>query len=338
MKKMIYSLLCTTALLFADDANNNSVVPPYDADLFRKEEQVFSGHVSFLYWRVEQGALDYALKMQHAPVPGISYAQGDYERATFDGEPGFRVALGFFRALKYWELWAQYTRLTARGEDDSFAPQDPSRFLVGTWPELTSGPLTRAKSRIHLNYNVGDFLVDRFVNPNPHLRARFLGGATVAWINQNWIVSYYERDLATTQIGNTWKFIGAGIRAGSSFDWFCGYDIYMTGQVTLASLLGSYHNTATQTTTLYFDQPIRDAHYFDIRPVFQTQVMFGLSWQKNFCSNRVEVFTGYELNTWFNLAEVRRSTSGQATASKETLINSSLIALQGLTARLSVDF
>jgi hypothetical protein len=183
-------------------------------------------------------------------------------------------------------LWAQYTRLTARGEDDAFAPHDPSRFLVGTWPELTSGPLKRATSSIHLNYNVGDFLVDRFVNPNPHLRARFLGGGTVAWINQNWIVRYYENDLATTQIRNKWKYIGGGLRVGSSFDWFCGYDIYMTGQATLASLLGSYHNTATQ-TTFEFDQPIRDAHYFDIRPVFQTQVMFGLSWQKNFSANSI---------------------------------------------------
>ncbi|HSX14038.1 MAG TPA: Lpg1974 family pore-forming outer membrane protein [Chlamydiales bacterium] len=335
MKKIFLVFVCATALLSSDEYDCFYEAPPYDADLFRRDEQVFSGHLSFLYWRVEEGGLDYALKMQHAPAPGIGYAQGEYERATFDGDPGFRAALGFFRALHYWEIWFQYTRMTSRGEDTVYAPRDPARFLVGTWPE--DGPLSRATSHIHLNYNVGDFLADRFVNPNPHLRARFLGGATIAWINQNWMVRYYQDDTVSSQIQNRWKYIAGGLRIGSSFDWFCGYDLYLSGGVTFATLLGSYHNIARQTVHA-LDLPIRDAHYFDIRPTFAIQAMFGLSWQKNFCANRVEAFAGYEINTWFNLAESYRSTPGSAMSAKETIINSALLCLQGLTARVSVDF
>lgn len=339
MKQFFFFLICASTLAFADEYfYEDYQYQPYDADLFRRDVQVFSGHVSFLFWRVQEGGLDYALKMEHDSPPGIVYAQGKYHRATFDGEPGFRLALGFFRAPNYWELWTQYTRLTGRGEDSVSAPHHADRFLLGTWPQVTVGPLSRATSNIHLNYNVGDFLVDRFINPNPHLRARFIGGATVAWLDQNWVIRYFNEETVTTQIQNRWEYIGGGLRFGSSFDWYTGgWDLYLTGQTTLAYLLGSYHNISHQTTVIS-DLRIRDAHYFDIRSAFAIQAMFGLSWQKNFCSNRVEAFAGYELNTWFNLAEVYRSTGGGISEAKETLINSSLLTLQGLTARVSVDF
>ena len=64
---------------------------PYDADLFRRDTPVYSFHGSFLFWRVQEGALDYALKMEQTG-PASSPRQGEMEKATFNGEPGFRVA------------------------------------------------------------------------------------------------------------------------------------------------------------------------------------------------------------------------------------------------------
>lgn len=337
MKWMFCFLVCTTAFLFAEEIQTEEM-PPYDADLFKRDDQVFSGHVSFLFWRVQEGALDYALKMQHASPPGTVYAQGKYKIATFNGEPGFRLALGYFRAPHYWELWTQYTRLTARGENSVEKPEVADRFLTGTWPQIIPTPLSKASSHIHLNYNVGDFLVDRFFNPNPHLRLRFLGGSTVAWINQNWVIRYFDPEGVVTQIRNRWKFIGAGFRIGTMIDWYCGYDLYLTATGTFASLLGSYHNITSQ-TAITAPLPIRDTHYSDARPTFSVQALVGLSWQKNFCSNRVEIFGGYELNSWFNLCEVYRSIgSVDPFAAKQTLINTGMLALQGLTTRVSVDF
>src|SRR5438132_3804451 len=89
-----------------------------DADLFRQEAQIFAGNAEFLYWTVAEGDLDYALKMTHAawgPTP--AYAQGRYESANFDMDPGVRVALHYFRAPHYWEVKWQYTRLTSVGRD-----------------------------------------------------------------------------------------------------------------------------------------------------------------------------------------------------------------------------
>src|SRR5690348_11615708 len=71
--------------------------PPFDADLYRRDVQAFTLSGEFLYWRVQEGALDYALSMTGtAWGPSECYAQGTYQNATFNGDPGFRMSLRFF--------------------------------------------------------------------------------------------------------------------------------------------------------------------------------------------------------------------------------------------------
>lgn len=336
MKKtwLFSSLLLASTVL---SAAQTTEAPAYDADLFKRDASVFSFHACFLFWRVQEGALDYALKMQQPSPAGSVFAQGRFHSATFDGEPGFRIAASYFRAPKYWEIWGQYTRLTARGENSVDAPLPADKFLTGTWPSTSTSALSNARSSIHMNYNVADLLVDRFFNPNPHLRMRLLGGGTAAWMDQDWSIHYTNIVNETTQIRNRWKFVGGGFRVGTIVDWFWGYDIYLTATATCASLIGVYHNQAHQTfSTLAL--PVRDTHFSDVRPAFTVQAIFGPSWQKSFCSTRVEIFAGYELNSWFNIAEFYRSTTATSTASKETWMNTGMIALQGLNARATLDF
>lgn len=327
--------ICASSLLHAKQIVQEP--PAYDADLFKRDASVFSFHASFLFWRVQEGALDYALKMQQPSPSGPVFAQGKFHSATFDGEPGFRIAASYFRAPKYWEIWGQYTRLTARGKDNVDAPTATGKFLTGTWPMPSTNALTNAHSYIHMNYNVADLLVDRFFNPNPHLRMRLLGGGTAAWMNQEWTIHYTNTIGETTQVRNRWRFVGGGFRVGTIVDWFWGYDIYLTATATCATLIGSYHNQAKQ---MFNSQslPVRDTHFSDVRPAFAIQGIFGPSWQKNFCSTRMEIFAGYELNSWFNIAEFYRSTSSVATASKETWMSTGMIALQGLNVRATLDF
>jgi hypothetical protein len=320
--------------------------PPFDADLFRRDEQVITMDVEFLFWGIYEGALDYSVTMQNGAwsPTATSYAQGDYNSARFNWEPGFRIGGSYFRAPRYWEVKAFYTRLTGRGKDHSGKPDDPSVFLTGTWPQVTTSPLVQAKSRIHMNYNVADLLVDRFFNPNPHLRIRLIGGMAVAWMNQNWEIEYRDAANQGTAIRNQWKYIAAGIKTGTMVDWYWGRNIYVTGSGIFGAFMGGYWNKTLQkakipaTATDDPQTPIRNTHFFDPRGAFSTQFSFGPSWQQNFDKNRVEFFAGYELNLWFNLQEIYRSTGGVPSAAKETWINQSLIAVQGLTARLTVDF
>lgn len=319
---------------------------PNDNDLFKRDEEVFSLHAEFLFWRVEEGALDYALKMKH-PAWGVTpaWANGEFKRATFNGEPGFRVMASFFRAPKYWEIWGSYTRLTATGKDESGKPTPDQDFLTGTWPEVIIFPLAGAQSWIHLNYNTGELLVDRFFNPNPHLRLRLIGGGLVAWIDQFWKIQYNNSTDGITKISSRWNYIAGGFRGGAMADWYWGYNIYVTALATTGITLGTYENKTKQTTNVAAtpgsddtNLPVRDAKYSDVRPAFTVQVQFGPSWQKNFEKSRWEVFAGYELNTWLNLQEVFRSSSSTASQEKETFINTGALTLQGLTTRLSVDF
>lgn len=310
---------------------------PYDADLFKKETPAFSIHASFLYWRAQEGALDYALKMTKEAPAGTSYAQGKYKTATFDGDPGFRIAMSYFRAPRYWDIWGQYTRMTSRGTNEVTAPSANGKYLVGTFPELISTPLSKATSSIHLNYNVADFLVDRHFVPNPHLRIRLIGGATAAWMNQNWAVRYFNDLEETTQIRNKWRFVGGGLRIGSMADWFWTDDIYLTSSFSVASLLGSYKNWASQSASNTELDP-RNTRFDDVRTAFSLQFIFGPSWQKNFACCRTEIFAGYELNSWYNVQEIFRSSEGASSQAKQTWQNTGALALQGLTTRVTIDF
>lgn len=316
-----------------------------DPDLFKKNVQVYSVHAEFLYWTVAEGALDYALKMRHAAWgPSPSFAQGRFENADYDFDPGFRIALLYFRAPHYWELKWQYTYITCVGHDRVNKPSADQKFITGTWPQITTAPLAGARSHIHMNYNVFDMNVDRVFFPNPHLRLRVIGGAVVAWMDQDWKVRYFDSTPNSTTIRNRWEFTGGGLKTGTMADWYWSNDIYMTALGSFGLLIGSYSNHAKQQTSfqpLPTDNtaiPIRDTSYHDVRPVFTAQMSLGPSWQKNYPCSRVEVFAGFEMNFWFNLQEIYRSTSDISFAAKETWINTGVLALYGLTTRLTVDF
>jgi len=326
--------------------NSRSQAPqPFDADLYRKDEQVFSFHGDFLFWRIQEGALDYALSMtQTGWGPTQCFAQGDYKNATFNGDPGFRIALSYFRAPKYWEFWGQYTRLTSTGENHASKPSPSSEFLTGTWPQIFTNPMASASSFLHVNYNLADVFFTRVFFPNPHLRLRVLGGGTVAWMSQFWKILYADSGSFHTKIANRWSYTAGGLRLGTLFDWYWFTNIYMTGGATFATLLGSYHNSSKQTTNFQpsgafnTSLPLRDTSFKDVRPSYQCQFFLGPSYQQGFTNSRFEIFVGYELSVWQNLQEIFRSTHSTPSDAKETWINTSMIAFQGLTARATVDF
>ena len=118
----------------------------------------------------------------------------------------------------------------------------------------------------------------------------------------------------------------------------------MTAHGSLSLLIGSYSNHAKQTTTFQptaLDNPsvpVRDTSYHDVRPALTAQMMLGPSWQKNYAHSRFELFAGFEMNAWLNLQEIYRSTSSTSWGAKETWMSTSVLALYGLTTRLTYDF
>lgn len=127
-------------------------------------------------------------------------------------------------------------------------------------------------------------------------------------------------------------------------DWYWGNNVYVTGSGIIGVFMGGYWNQSLQTVSFQLTSldnpqtPIRNAKFFDPRASFMAQVAFGPSWQKNYDNSRVELFVGYEMNIWTNLQEIYHSTAGGPFAAKETWVNNSLLALGGLTTRLTIDF
>ncbi len=328
-------------------STNNCAPPPgsrYDYDLYHKDIEVcfFSGE--FLYWTVDEGALDYAERMkQPAWSPTASYASGSVESATYDICPGVRISAGYFNAPKYWIVQAQYTHLISTGKNRAEKPRAAAEYLTGTWPQITTSPLAHAHSKIFFDYNLFDLLIDRVFFPNPHLRMKVIGGASLAWIQQDWKVQYFDGGGGDTTIRNRWQYLAGGLRTGISADWYWGNNVYLMASSYAALYMGSYKNLAKQTTTVQpvgsdAALPVRDSYLQDTRPSCALQFSIGPAYQKNIGCKRFEIFAGYEINGWFNLQEIRRSSSGSPSEAKETWMSTSMLALQGLTTRFTFDF
>jgi len=340
MHKKILILLVLPMLAFAQTQE--------DEDLFNKSDETIRLSGEFLHWTVSEGALDYAIRMG-SPSWGQSdsYAQGNIERAKFNWEPGYRFALGYYRALNFWEVDFQWTYIHLEGHNRAKRPPvNENRFITGTYPQVFPAPVDHTTSHIYLHYKMAELIAHRVFHPfdNPHLRMKLLGGLTGVWLHQGWKVRYFDAQLNNTMINNRWKYWGFGLRAGLSFDWFWGRDFYATGKVTTGLVVGHYQNHAKQETSVSPQPgdnpavPIRDVRYDDYRVSYTVQFLLGPSYQKSFDSWRMEIFTGYEMSIWSNLQEVFRSTSAPADQAKQTWLNTGLVALHGLTTRATFNF
>lgn len=351
MKKILAGILCVTASLYA--AKQPAPAPQkvsYDSDLFRKDKKVEFINLEFLYWTVNESATDYALKMKKPAWGPLTEGVGHYKTADFGWNPGCRVSVGYFNAPHYWDVFLQYTYFKGTGRDEANAPSQADLFLNGTWPQpafnsLNPVPLAEAHSSVDLRLNLVELFATRRFHPNPHMRMRLYGGPTVAWIRQNWKVNYRDTADQTSHLHNHWRFTGAGVKAGYVLDWFLGKGgIYFTGAVSAAIYAGGYHNVSKQKSSdsdggIYdTSRPLRNAHYHDTRIIPYFQVLAGPSWQMAFCKFRTELFAGYEISLWTNLHEVYRTTTNIPTQSKQTIMSSSLVGLQGLTVRWNLDF
>lgn len=350
MRRAILGFTCLTASLLGATKTPPPPKVSYDTDLFRENNKIEFINLEFLYWCVNESAMDYALKMKSPAWGNPTEGVGHYKVIDFNWSPGFRMNVGYFNAPHYWDAYLQYTYFKAKGDDHAKAPHEPDLFLNGTWAQPAFGskdeiPLAKAHSSVEFNLNILELLATRRFHPNPHLRMRLYGGVSVGWIRQNWEIDYHDTADNTSHLHNHWRFTGAGLRAGYMLDWFLGKGgIYFTGVFSAAVYAGSYHNISKQHSSdsnsggFNTALPFRNVHYRDVRLVPHFQLMAGPSWQMAFGAYRTELFAGYELNFWTNLHEVYRTTTSAPTQAKQTIMSNSVIGIQGLTVRWNLDF
>src|SRR5690348_5929227 len=104
MKKWIIGLTCLTACLHGhrttapNPSNGEKPKISYDTDLFRENKKVLFANAEFLYWHVNESALDYALVIKGPAWGSPTQGMGHYRIIDFDWNPGFRLNFGYFNA------------------------------------------------------------------------------------------------------------------------------------------------------------------------------------------------------------------------------------------------
>ena len=183
MRIIVFCLLCQFTLVSGYLFDSENCLPPSESgeNLFPRCKEIY-GNVEFLYWGVDEGALDYAIKQENpswVTKPGISsaYPSGKVQQGSYNFNPGVRVLLGFYNAPKYWELFGQYTFYQTQGRSQVTAPRQNNLYLVATFPIIGQNSLLCAKSDLKFNYQILDVMFSRVFDPNPHLRRQPLAPA-----------------------------------------------------------------------------------------------------------------------------------------------------------------
>lgn len=342
------TLLAFSSLFVPSLFAANTVTPSpvaYDADLFSKDRETVFLEGELLVFKLLEGDLEYVSKMKQSTSSEYVGAQGDFAKVRYDFLPGFRITAGYYNAPKYWEVLTTYMWYENHGEKTSHVSDVPNTYLepVGFTGFILTAPDFIYKARANVDYHLSllDLLVDRVFNPNAHLRMRILGGLTTVWMRQHFGVRYFQNNTNFQAKSNyDWGYWGVGFRLGYGVDWYWGKDFYFTGRMSAALTIGRYKNN----TRTNYEQAAgvwasaTHAHYTDYRGAYNFQFILGPSWQKSFPTKRFELFLGYEINTWFNVAEIWRYNAVSPYQSIDRDVNDSALTLNGVNLRLTVDF
>lgn len=135
------------------------------------------------------------------------------------------------------------------------------------------------------------------------------------------------------------------MRVGVDFDWYLGKGWSISATTSAAALLGYYSNYTKVDTnnagTGNAPTDIENSHYDDNRIATQIQMQLGPSWGIMWDDWGINIFAGYELNAWFNIEELRSGDLSSSTSSitqRRTVINDSVLGLQGFVGKIQVNF
>lgn len=329
-----------------------SMTQAYGGDEFDFRMPCFEDSIfmtaDFLYWKPVENGLDFAV-LNDKPRFTINGSPttrtgpvGSIEFTSYQWKPGFRWQVGGTYGHGLWESSLSYTFFFSKGNKDLSAPP-AGFFLVGTFPEnettLGDVGLSEAKSRLAFHYHMFDLVTSRkFCLASPFtcsMEMGFKGG----YLDRDWAMEYYDKGGTVNMTHSDWSFYGAGLSAGATGDLYLTHGLGLLGKFSVASLLGSHEYSQVSRIPLATDFPMTDINPTDLRYVNTLQFAGGISWgiiSKN--QTAFNLLLSYEMNMWFNLAEVYRFRKNSATMEMEPIYFTNVFGLQGLTAHVKVDF
>lgn len=295
----------------------------------------------FIYWKVKEDGLDYAVKGIGSAIAPIT-SRGKLYEPDFGGKPGFKVGLGLNLAHDGWDLLLKYTWIYSHikdsvrpGANDTLQP-----IWVHDFPNFLRGGIDRAKADWDLHTNILDLEWGRNYYISRFLTLRPFFGLKGYWNDQNYHLSYLGIAQTTGNPGedkvhftqDTW---GIGVRFGTNTAWY------------FARNWSVYADMALSANWSKFDEKRRDRgidipggtevvllnmayHRYAIVPVLELGT--GLRWEMwfNDDSYHALIQIGWEEQIWWNF--VRFLGRFEAASSFGNL------QYQGLTVKFQFDF
>ena len=254
--------------------------------------------VEWLNWQAHRGGLDFA-----SFVDPIWLTPATLESLDYDRDNGLRVGLGY-RFDSGWDVTWNFTyfRTSAAGAVDQAA--NPGLVLIATRSYFDLA-MDSVAAQAELDYQVHDIEAGRRFAMSESADVRLFGGFRWATIDQTENQQYTYQDLQggpiTGTIDGRSELDAYGIRLGAQTQWTTRWGLGLFGRLAGSVLVGSVNTQQrefddSQGTILNFT----DESYRAV-PVIDSAV--GAAWTLG----AWQVAGGYEMTTWFNLAEIERS-------------------------------
>jgi len=303
------------------------------------ESCCFWGYFDLLYWKALQSETDFVVK----DVPITTNVNSGYvgqigclQDTEFDWNTGFRLG-GVFCLDCDWELEANYTKYCGSGCEVVDAKN--GCYLNGTFEDLTDTDMSKAKSKISLDYRLWNVLAAKKLCVDSCLDLRLSMGLSHLNLEQDWKFTYYGTSRNDYDL--SWHFTGIGVRAGVDATWaFCG-NWSLLGKFSTALFCGDYKNKGEMSVSGGIQTTVAKAYDYklsDSRLVPHYQVVIGPQYKIKCWGWPITAYALYEMNAYQNVHYVFQSEFGIPESAKESRHSSSLTGFHGLTLGLYFEF
>jgi hypothetical protein len=257
------------------------------------------GSIEWLNWRASRRGMDYA-----SVVDPVWLTPVTLESLDFDRDNGLRAALGY-QFDSGWEVVWNYTEFSTDASGRADQADNPNFELVSTrsFFDVTAEAVTATAS---LDYGVHDLEAGRWLLAcDSQLAVRLFGGFRWATIDQQFVSRYSYLDVTAEPvaglIGNRSAMDGYGLRVGAETHWTTCAGLSLFGRGAVSVLAGEFETQQLEADEVDGVILAFADDYTQAVPVVEAAA--GAAWR----TGNWEVKGGYELNTWFNMAEIGRS-------------------------------
>jgi len=288
---------------------------------------------SFIYWHVDQDAMDIAYPLYEDESSDKIFVQ------NFDYKPGFKVGIGANFGHDQWVGLLEYTWLhqSTTGSKTAF---DDTAWEMTSWMAITqtspAKDYDRVEGKWHANFDILDATLSRPFYQGRYLTILPFGGLRGAWIRQNLKIEADNSSYVNISHNHS-RCWAVGPRVGFQAHWLLGCGFRFEGGASASALFTRYTkvtNNCSSNGATYSYMAFKD--YNTVRAMADIGV--GLGWGSYFDRQNYhfDLLAAYDFNILWNqnmMREVCNIRTYYGTSSSAGDLH-----LHGLTATARFDF